>query len=315
MAGRKRTAPGSASRSASSRQTRASTARDALPDVYRQMLTDAEVRPQIESPERPLKRRRRPGEKPAVTTPSKPTVPPPTTSKLPDSEDEEDDTQFEDVGIPVPTVQTMLRDSDEEDDDDEEEDDELQFENVDLSFPDLNLNIEEPKEAPRELHLDLSARATTNQQKVVDRRKPINRMEKDRRVEIHKTHLLCLMSHAARRNRWCNDHTVQKTLRKLLNRETIKYLNPGAELSQFGQTNSLKTGLQKAEVSFKMNYQVTERGLRRALWADSEEHLQNVGYLVDCAVSLWAKSCLSIESPRTQSRQWKSPTFVRPQKR
>jgi xeroderma pigmentosum group C-complementing protein len=297
MAGRKRAAPGSASRSASSRQTRASTARDALPDVYRQMLTDAEVRPQIESPERPLKRRRRPGEKSAATTPSKPTIPVPTTQKRQESEDEEDDIQFEDISIPVPTVQTMLRDSDEEDDDDDEDEDgELQFENVDLTFPDLGLNTDEPKEAPKDLQLDLTARATTHQQKVVDRRKPINRMEKDRRVEIHKTHLLCLMSHAAHRNRWCNDHTVQKTLRKLLNREMIKYLNPGAELSQFGQTNSLKTGLQKAEVLFKMTYQVTERGLRRALWADAEEHLQNVWYPCNLTTSPWAKA-LAVPNP------------------
>ncbi|KAI0133615.1 DNA repair protein rhp41 [Xylariales sp. AK1849] len=281
MAGRKRAAAGSArdapSASASSRQTRASNGRNAVPDIYRQMLADPDVRPNVDPPERPLKRRKRPGEKPAGAPPPspKPTSPPPAATSEVIEDEEEEDIKFEDVGIPVPTAQTMYRDSDEEGSDEDDGEGELHFEDVDFSFPSLDLNASENEEAPKDLQLNLSARANTTPQKALDRRKPINKLEKDRRVKIHKTHILCLLSHAAQRNRWCNDPVVQRTLRKLLNREMINYLNPGSDLTQFGQTNSLRTGLEKVQTMFNTHYEVTERGLRRALWADKEEHLRD----------------------------------------
>ncbi|KAI1846014.1 hypothetical protein JX266_007823 [Neoarthrinium moseri] len=277
MAGRKRVA---ASRAGASRQTRGSAARGGPPDVYREMLADVDVRAIADPEEPPPKRRRRPGEKSTPTQPSKPrpkTQPPP--PEAPESDEDDGDIQFEDVAIPVATIQTMFRDSEEEDDDDDDDDnddeEDLQFEDVDLSFPDLNFNNTEPeKEEPKDLVLNLTARATEKLRHVAERRKPINRPEKDRRIEIHKTHLLCLLSHVAQRNRWCNDAEVQRTLRRLLNREMVKYLNPGRDLTQFGQTNSLKTGLQKVEIMFRTRYEITERGIRRALWADKEEHLK-----------------------------------------
>lgn len=247
------------------------------------MLSEAQVDPApAASPERPAKRRK-PGERAA---PPPPPPPPPKPSRpaarnrSPEVDDEEeeddDDIEFEDVGLPgLPTtVQTMYRDSDEEDEDEEEEG--LVFEDIDLSFPGLDAAAPVP-EASRTIELDLSARAeTTKRQKTTERRKPINKSEKDRRVGIHKMHLLCLLAHVQRRNRWCNDAQVQKSLRRLLDKKMVTYLNPSTELPQFGQTNSLKEGLKMVETMFKTKFQITERGLRRALWADSEEHLQNV---------------------------------------
>lgn len=241
--------------------------------MYRQMLTDAEVRPNapVESPERPAKRRK-PGEK------AKPAHPPAAvqqSSRAIESDEEEEDIEFEDVGLPIPTIQTIMRDTDEEqDDDDDDDDDELEFENIDFSMAELNASQVDSE--PKEIQLDLTARANAMPRRAVDRRKPINKVEKDRRVEIHKTHLLCLLSHVARRNRWCNDDQVQRSMKKLLTNKMITYLNPGSNLSQFGQTNSLKEGLKQLEAKFKTEYTITERGMRRALWADSEEHLKNV---------------------------------------
>lgn len=181
--------------------------------------------------------------------------------------------EFEDVGLPAPTVQTMYRDSDEEDEDEEEEE-ELVFEDVELTFP--GLDVAPVPEAARTIELDLSARAETTKRQTAERRKPINKSEKDRRVGIHKLHLLCLLAHVQRRNRWCNDVRIQKSLRRLLDKKMVTYLNPSTELPQFGQTNSLKEGLKMVETVFKTKFQITERGMRRALWADDEEHLQNV---------------------------------------
>lgn len=231
----------------------------------------------------PPRKRRRPGERTAPARPPKPkpAVEQPPITSVDDSnhvdEDEDEDIEFEDVGIPAPTMQTIYRDSDEEDEGEDDDEEQLQFEDVDFSFPELNMGRETQEEKPQELQLDLSKRAEAKEvaKRAVNRRKPINRSEKERRIDIHKTHLLCLMSHVAQRNRWCNDPEVQRTLRRsMLNKDLRKYLNPGAELTQFGQTNSLKTGLEKLETIFRTKYEVTERGLRRALWADKEEHLR-----------------------------------------
>lgn len=285
MAGKKRATASRASASTATRRSTRATASRGGGDIYREMLNDADVRisrPRDADPEEPSpKRRKRPGERSA--RPAQPPKPKPYTSAAAplrgsDDEDDDEEIQFEDVGIPAPAIQTIYRDSDEEEEDEEDEDN-LQFEDVDFSFPNLDLTKPDADEAPKELQLDLSARANATPRKTLDRRKPINKSEKDRRVEIHKTHILCLMSHVARRNRWCNDELVQRTLRKMLTKEIIKYLNPGTDLTQFGRTNSLKTGLQKLENIFKTNYQITERGIRRALWADTEEQLKEVYHI------------------------------------
>ncbi|KAH9907488.1 hypothetical protein F4778DRAFT_768995 [Xylariomycetidae sp. FL2044] len=285
MAGRKRTAasrdnainPANASHSRTTRSTRSTRSKPAgttVPDIYQDMLVEAEVPP--DNPERPLKRRR-PGQR------SKEEVSggqhlhqktePANAAKVDErneDEDDGDDIQFEDVSIPTATIQTMYRDSDEDDEGDDEDD--MVFEDVQLST--VLPNSAPAEEQPEDLVIDISARNTTPH-KSIDRRKPINRVEKDRRVEIHKGHLLCLLSHVARRNRWCNDPVVQDKLRSLLTKKMVTYLNPGTHLTQFGRTNSLKEGLQQVGSMFKTKFTITERGLSRALWAEKEEHLQN----------------------------------------
>ncbi|KAI1777112.1 Rad4-domain-containing protein [Hypoxylon cercidicola] len=267
MAGRKRAASRNhatnATASRPSRSTRSSARRADIPDIYQEMLVEAVSQPSTTLPERPLKRRR-PGQRNEQA--AKKPDPPEMTSK---SEDEnEDDVQFEDVPPPAATIETVYRDSDEEEDDDE-----IQFEDVDFSFPPPDIDPAEDRN--KDLELDFSARTAASAQKTVDRRKPISKEEKNRRIEIHKTHLLCLLAYVARRNRWCNDAAVQDTLRPLLTKKMLKYLNPDSDLTQFGQAQSLKDGLQQVATMYKTKFQITERGLRRSLWAEKEEHLQN----------------------------------------
>jgi xeroderma pigmentosum group C-complementing protein len=160
--------------------------------------------------------------------------------------------------------------------DDEEEEEDVMFEDVDFtaSLQDLGSKSEEPKSL--ELNLTAHQSSTSQGKRVAERRKPITREERKVRTDIHKTHLLCLLSHAARRNHWCNDGKVQDYLQPHLTDKTVNYLTPGAHLPQFGQTESLKTGLKQAENVWKTKYEVTERGLRRALWAEDPGQLQDV---------------------------------------
>ncbi len=167
-------------------------------------------------------------------------------------------------------MQTMTRNSDDEDDDED-----VQFEDVDLG----SLAVKDPNDGPEmELSLNLSAQraAMETTRRSVERRKAISKAEKERRVEIHKTHLLCLLSHVERRNHWCNDTRVQDVLEPLLTGKMVKLLNPGSKLSQFGQTESLKNGLQEARAMFRVKFNITERGMKRALWAENEVQLNNV---------------------------------------
>jgi xeroderma pigmentosum group C-complementing protein len=224
-------------------------------------------------PERPLKRRR-PGEgwparketlsgdKAAKPVNRRPEIP--VTSEASD----DDDVQFEDVAIPKPTVQTMERDSDDEDDED-------------IDFEDVAIETAVPSgarasEGSKPLNLDLSAHMASMAPRRADRRKAISREERERRVEVHKIHLVCLLAHVELRNRWCNDPKVQDVLRPLLPQKTVAALIPRASLNQFGRSESLKKGIQEAKDLFKMKFTLTERALRRALWAEDEEQLKNV---------------------------------------
>ncbi|KAL7938721.1 hypothetical protein V8C35DRAFT_86385 [Trichoderma chlorosporum] len=274
MVGRKRSVPQRGSRQ------QAKSAGGDEPDIYQEMLAEAGVSaPAASSPERPLKRRRE-----AVSSHQKPLEPSEPAQASPgkeapkreldqqsDSDDEEDDAEFEDVAIPEPTIQTVELDSDEDEDD---EDEDLQFEDVDLltQLPDGDLEQQEPKEL--ELNLSAQKSAMTSKQGA-DRRKPITKEERERRLDIHKTHLLCLLSHVAKRNHWCNDAKVQESLRSRLTDKMIQYLTPGTNLSQFGRTESLKNGLKLVADMWKTKYEITERGMRRSLWAEEVEHLDN----------------------------------------
>ncbi|KAF5021448.1 hypothetical protein F66182_6512 [Fusarium sp. NRRL 66182] len=276
MVGRKRVATRSSARRA------AATSVPTGGEIYQDMLAEAGVNTRQRdrsSPERPLKRRRAEPKKLAteIAQPSKP-LPEKSTQNKPlshaddegdEDEDEDEDVEFEDVVLPEPTMQTMELESD-----DDEEDEDIMFEDVDFTAP--LQDVGSVSQEPKSLELNLTAQQSSNAQgkKPVERRKPISREERKIRTDVHKAHLLCLLSHAARRNHWCNDGKVQDYLRQHLTDKTVNYLTPGPNLPQFGRTESLKTGLKQAESVWKTKYEVTERGLRRALWAEDSEQLK-----------------------------------------
>lgn len=282
------------------------------PDIYQEMLAEAGVAaPAASSPERPLKRRRE--DVPSHSKPSKPAEPTPAPiaiasssnpiqGKSLDEEDEEDDddAEFEDVAIPEPTIQTVELGSDEDEDD---EDEDLRFEAVDLMMPlpDGDSESQEPKEL--ELNLSAQKSAMTSKQ-AADRRRPITKEERERRLDIHKAHLICLLSHVARRNHWCNDAQVQSQLRSHLTDKMIQYLTPGTNLSQFGRTESLKNGLKLVAEMWTTKYEITERGMRRSLWAEDVEHLSSVRIFVPDDSHIVSDTVSSMSLPVIWNHVW-----------
>ncbi|KAK1725234.1 hypothetical protein CaCOL14_012936 [Colletotrichum acutatum] len=246
-------------------------------DVYQEMLIEAAADAGSSAFSEPsAKRLKRPGEGKAEAVKSQ------ATEQEGSAEDDEDaDIEFEDVILPPATVQTMYRDSDDEeddlDDDIEEEVENKEATNLDNVAYGATHHFQDSQEEPQKLTLNLSkhANATTVTSKGINKRKPVTKEEKQRRITIHQTHLLCLLLHCALRNRWCDDEQVHKTLRPLLSKKTIGYLTPSPSLPQFGQTESLKNGLEQAGAIFRSKFQITERGLRRPLWAEDPDHLKD----------------------------------------
>ncbi|CEJ90970.1 hypothetical protein VHEMI06719 [[Torrubiella] hemipterigena] len=242
-------------------------------DIYTQMLAEAGVAAGQGSsmPQRPIKRMRRDKNATVVASDTKSST---HEGKQPQEEPSEaesdEDMEFEDVALPEINVQTMEMDSEDDDDSDE-----------DADFEDIGINIAEAPKSQNALGADLELNLTAQKaalapaKNAAERRRPISKEEREKRTHIHKTHILCLLSHVARRNHWCNDAKVQASLRKHLSEKTAKYLTPASHLPQFGQMESLKTGLKQAAEVWRLNFEITERGMRRALWAEDPEQLDH----------------------------------------
>ncbi|GAP87039.1 putative DNA repair protein rhp41 [Rosellinia necatrix] len=296
MAGRKRKATDNSGSSRPSRSSRSAANKSGIPEIYHDMLVEADVQSTTASEDRPTKRKR-PSQRRDQASQIARSFPDNPARKLEERKDknqdkdedenEDEDTgdvEFEDVVLPSATIQTIYRDSDEEEEEDDDDNGEEVFEDVDISS--RPSAVGPAQDSLPDLELDLSARTKSTPTKAINRRKPINKEEKSRRIEIHKTNLLCLLAHVARRNRWCNDTEVQNCLQPLLTQKMVTHLNPPSHLTQFGQANSLKEGLGLVNNMFKTKFRVTERGMRRALWAETEAHLQDYTLPADSESSL-----------------------------
>ncbi|KAL2870905.1 putative DNA repair protein Rad4 [Aspergillus lucknowensis] len=113
-----------------------------------------------------------------------------------------------------------------------------------------------------------------DQKRRVVRRKPVTAAERKLRLDVHKTHLLCLMGHVQRRNLWCNDEEVQGFLKKMLSKHVISQLNPPENKPQHTRSGMFLDGLNQAADVFLRRFRVTKPGLRRAHWAQDADALK-----------------------------------------
>ena len=240
--------------------------RNAVPEVYQQMLAEA-LPNQPSITQRPLKRRKTgPRSAPHAAGDA-------ANASDPIDEDDEEDVDFEDVidtrasdsEALTKAQQTAYRDSDEESNESDHDWDGVDFD-----------TIPQDDEPTGDLELTLKPRTAPQRQKVTPRRKVVSKAEKVLRLEAHKMHVLCLLAYLDRRNKWCNDEEVRKSLKPLLDKKMLTFLKPRSDLSQFGRAESLKRGLEQVSVMWRTKFDIVARGLRRALWADDEKDVQNV---------------------------------------
>ncbi|KAF2207876.1 hypothetical protein CERZMDRAFT_50207 [Cercospora zeae-maydis SCOH1-5] len=230
---------------------------DDVPDVYSDMLREAQAEETSEG-NRAQKKRRTTAEQNGcfVSTAEQRAVersrrsPPPTAT----------------LKAPEPGTQTV-EDSSESDSND------FEFEDVDIDLP--SGLASSSQEGIEDVAISVQAESSAKRSSQV-RRKPATAIEKSHRLLVHELHVLCLLGHCMYVNGRCNNTMVQRHLRSLLSTKTISYLNPSQQQTQFQRNRSFMDGLDQAVNAFIAEFQVTRTGLSRPHWSIESELLQTI---------------------------------------
>ncbi|KAF1836141.1 DNA repair protein Rhp41 [Decorospora gaudefroyi] len=106
------------------------------------------------------------------------------------------------------------------------------------------------------------------------RRRAITSVDKKRRLDIHKMHLLCLLYHVHRRNTWCNDRRVQSTLRKMVTSKTLSNLVPNPDLTQYSASKQFVDGMNELKMMWSKRFKITAQGMYKPRWAEAESAIR-----------------------------------------
>lgn len=93
----------------------------------------------------------------------------------------------------------------------ESSEDDMEWEEVELKQVADGSLLQNGTDSKDELSLEIRLDRGTGLDKTpkIQRRKPVTGAEKKMRLDVHKTHLLCLLAHVSIRNHWCNDIDLQ----------------------------------------------------------------------------------------------------------
>ena len=224
---------------------------DEVPEVYREMLAEAEAREAyVPENDRPKKRQR-------IDTRDTISNKPP----------------FKDDSPQLPTasesegrqVQTAYDSTTSDESDAEWEDVEIQ---QDSGIQQMAVG---PSADDEPLQITLT-HGDGSKGKTLSKRKLISAVQKRLRLDVHKVHLLCLLGHVHQRNTYCNDESVQGSLKRILPRRIINLINPSDDKDQFTKSTMFIDGLNQAGDVFNRRFKVTKSGLKRPHWV-SDSHL------------------------------------------
>lgn len=178
-----------------------------------------------------------------------------------------------------------------EEDDDEEGDSEMEFEDVELSATTSTsaapmASASKDGDQVMQFTLDKPDESISRKPQK-KRRKPASPQERKARLDVHKMHILCLLSHLESRNKWCNDDEVQSTLRKLLTRRIVDLLNPDESKTQFERAHAFNDGLKMIAEIWRRAFVVVGKGMRRPYWAEEVGVASEVSSR--CQAAIYAK--------------------------
>lgn len=244
-------------RNQSARKKRGDTEEE-IPEVYRELLAEADARAADEPlRDRPVKRRKV-GERGV------------------DLHSIDSDTNEQDDTIPTNlidlTQSQTIYDVDAEDA--SEDDSDMEWEEVIVQQPEKNDLNTAGVVGDQTLNITLE-RPSDQRRTIIRRRKPVSGAEKKLRLDIHKAHVLCLLGHVYIRNIWCNDDEVQKFLKQMLTKQMIALLNPKESAPQFTRSTTFIDGLKQASETFARRFRITAPGLRKPYWAENAEECKD----------------------------------------
>ncbi|KAL1594491.1 hypothetical protein SLS60_010251 [Paraconiothyrium brasiliense] len=106
------------------------------------------------------------------------------------------------------------------------------------------------------------------------RRRAITAVDKKKRLDIHKWHIMCLLYHVHRRNAWCNDRIVQATVRNILPAKVLANLVPDPDLSQFQASKQFLAGIGDLKILWSKRFTATAQGMCKPRWADTDAEIR-----------------------------------------
>lgn len=151
----------------------------------------------------------------------------------------------------------------------------VEFEDVELEPAKDNGDTDEKPEQMT-LQLDLSTAAADSAKGSVRRRKPVGPAEREKRLEVHKAHLICLLAHMSCRNRWCENESVHAILKPLVPRKVISLLHVDESKPQYQRSHSFTKGVEEICLLWRTTWNISERGMRRAHWKEEVDALKEI---------------------------------------
>ncbi|KAI8935245.1 hypothetical protein NX059_007834 [Plenodomus lindquistii] len=289
--GRLHKATESATPRRSARRTRSSQQDESIPDVFQEMLHEAQVaEAEADADDRPRKKRRtalsrtskspvpvagpvKPSiQKNALPLPTRPVVATTIRDRIPlHAQPQPRATAVPTPAVEAPTnprVRQTIEDPDESDDDSD-----MEWENA-LDDGEDSEDADEAKEtAPQIGDINITIRGKKPEETTVKRkirRRAITSIDKKRRLDIHKMYLMCLLYHVHRRNTWCNDRRVQSTLRKIVSPSILANLVPNPELTQYSASKRFVDGMNELKLLWTKRFKITAQGMYKPRWADAD---------------------------------------------
>ncbi|ORY08526.1 hypothetical protein BCR34DRAFT_569790 [Clohesyomyces aquaticus] len=247
---------------------------ETVPDVFQNMLSEATASKAAEPDEnnRPLKKRKTAQSQgrdnfafPAksISNPSSAAVSQSQSSRVAEPHDETDDEP--------PRILQTITDSEESDGSDMEWEDVLGQGNDDDDVSHDGDALPEVSDISITVGGEKAEGKTPVKQV---RRRGITSVDKKRRLDIHKMHILCLLYHVHRRNVWCNNEKVQATLRKFPSPKTLSNLVPNPEFTQFQASRRFLDGIQELKILWSSRFSVTAMGMHKPRWVDADSEAQ-----------------------------------------
>jgi xeroderma pigmentosum group C-complementing protein len=163
-------------------------------------------------------------------------------------------------------LQTII-DSDESDGSDEEWEDALVEDN------DADDQAEIGLVTPRVADISITIGGKKSEEQATKRRvrrRAITSVDKKKRLDIHKMHVLCLLYHVYRRNAWCNDLRVQSALRKLVSPKTLLNLVPNPDLTQYSASKRFIDGMHELKTLWSKRFKLIAQGMYKPKWAEAD---------------------------------------------